>query len=61
MSLIRRFWHALTGQKASAPLPSAQVVHDPTAQQPHDLDDPYFDGKVQARMGDVIAQAGQKK
>jgi hypothetical protein len=63
LSLVRRLWLALTGQQSPAPAstPPPAVLHDPAAQQPHDLDDPFFDGKVQTRMGDVIAQAGQKK
>jgi hypothetical protein len=60
---IRRFWSAMTGQKRSdretAPPPS--VLHDPAAQRPHDLDDPYFDPKVQKRVGDVIANSVRDK
>jgi hypothetical protein len=37
------------------------IVHDPAARRAHDLDDPFFDDKVQARMADVIAGAGHKK
>jgi len=37
------------------------VLHDPAAKRAHDLDDPFFDDKVQARMADVIADAGHKK
>jgi len=33
------------------------LLHDPAAQRPHDLDDPYFDSKVQARAGKVIGGA----
>jgi hypothetical protein len=36
-------------------------LHDPAASRPHDLDDPFFDPKVQERMGNVIAVAAQKK
>jgi hypothetical protein len=55
----RRIWAAVTGP-AKAKTPEV-FVHDPAAQQPHDLDDPFFDSKVQTRMADVIASAGQKK
>jgi hypothetical protein len=37
------------------------MVHDPAAKRAHDLDDPFFDDKVQARMADVLAGAGHKK
>jgi hypothetical protein len=44
------------------PPPQAPVVvHDPAAQRAHDLDDPFFDDKVQTRVGDVIAHAGQQQ
>jgi len=60
---VRKFWFAVSGQKhlgceTAAP---AVVLHDPAAQRPHDLDDPFFDLKVQARIADVIASAVQKK
>jgi hypothetical protein len=61
LSFVQRLWRALTGQGSATAAIPASVVHDPAAQRPHDLDDPFFDGKVQARMGDVIGQAGQKK
>lgn len=56
---IRDYWLALTGQNEPAEPPV--IVHDPAAQRPHDLDDPFFDATVQTRMGDIIAHAGQKK
>ena len=60
---IRRFWMAAAGQKTPYPQAAAReaVVHDPAAHQPHDLDDPYFDPKVQRRFADVIANAMLKK
>ncbi len=67
-SRISRFlqtvWSAATGRKPSpAETPSRPevVLHDPAAQRPHDLDDPYFDPKVQARIAEVIANATRKK
>jgi hypothetical protein len=36
------------------------LLHDPAAQRPHDLDDPYFDSEVQARTGKVIGSAIRK-
>jgi hypothetical protein len=60
---VRKFWFAVTGQTPSAGEPAAPpvVLYDPAAQRPHDLDDPFFDLKVQARVADVIASAGHKK
>jgi hypothetical protein len=54
--VIRRFWAAVTGP--SEPAGPAVVLHDPAAQRARDLDDPFFDDKVQTRIGDVIAGAG---
>ena len=36
------------------------IVHDPGAERPHDLDDPFFDPKVQARMASVISSNAKK-
>jgi hypothetical protein len=36
-------------------------LHDPAASRPHDLDDPFFDPKVQERMANVIAVSARKK
>jgi len=52
----RKFWSGLTGQNAPA-----VILHDPAGQRAHDLDDPFFDEKVQARMANVISDAGKKK
>jgi hypothetical protein len=63
MSAIRKLWLALTGRTESAkePVVPSVIIHDPAARGPHDLDDPFFDGEVQARVADVIAHSGQKK
>ena len=37
------------------------IVHDPDAERPHDLDDPFFDPKVQSRMAGVITDNATKK
>src|ERR1043165_6110151 len=37
------------------------IVHDPASSKPHDLDDPFFDSRVQQRMGTAIADATRKK
>ena len=60
---VRVFLCAVRGQKHSfreTPVPTV-VLHDPAAQRPHDLDDPFFDLKVQARIADVIANGMQNK
>lgn len=45
-----------------APLAAnAVVVHDPDAGRPHDLDDPFFDRRVQSRIAEAIAQASRQK
>jgi hypothetical protein len=56
---VRNFWSAASRYKHSAPKPRA-VLHDPAAQRAHDLDDPYFDEKVQMRIAKIIACAGHK-
>jgi len=56
---MRKFWSVIYGK--NEPAPPVVIVHDPAAQRPHDLDDPYFDDKVQMRMSDVIAGTAQKK
>lgn len=55
---LRGFWF-------SAPQPSEPeypevIVHDPAAQQPRDLDDPFFDSGVQTRIARVIANTATK-
>ena len=58
---IRHFWSAMTGQDAVAgPASPEVIVHDPGAERPHDLDDPFFDPKVQSRMAGVIASNAKK-
>jgi hypothetical protein len=58
---LRHFWSAMTGQDAvREPASPEVVVHDPGAARPHDLDDPFFDPKVQERMAGVIANNAKK-
>lgn len=60
--LVRNLWASV---KTPDPAPKRTlpevIVHDPEARLPHDLDDPFFDRKVQERMADVIAQSSDKK
>ena len=60
---IRAFWLSMTGQEPSVreTAISEPVLHDPAAQRPHDLDDPYFDPKVQRRVGEMIAKSALEK
>jgi hypothetical protein len=59
---VRALWSAMTGQQKARPAPSPEVVvHDPGAERPHDLDDPFFDPAVQSRMAGVIADNAGKK
>lgn len=37
------------------------VIHDPASSRAHDLDDPFFDAKVQERMAAVIAGHAERK
>ena len=55
---VKGVWSALTGK--TEPVLPPVIIHDPAAQRPHDLDDPFFDDKVQTRIGDAIAHASQK-
>jgi hypothetical protein len=63
LQAVRFVLFAVTGQKhlSGEPAVPAVVLHDPATQRPHDLDDPFFDVKVQARIADVIAHTMQKK
>jgi hypothetical protein len=54
----RRLWFAVNGRREPE-MPDV-IVHDPAATRPRDLDDPFFDTKVQSRIGDTIAQRAQK-
>jgi hypothetical protein len=60
----RKWWCAVLGRKAASAQGSTRagvVFHDPGSQKPHNLDDPFFDNKVQERIADVISTAAQKK
>ena len=58
---IRHCWSAIMGRDAvREPAAPEVVIHDPGAERPHDLDDPFFDPKVQSRMAGVIADNAKK-
>jgi hypothetical protein len=54
-------WSLVAGQKTPSSHAPAVVVHDPASDGPHDLDDPFFDSEVQARIGKAIAKATEQK
>jgi hypothetical protein len=58
LSMFQEFWSIMIGERSSRP---GVVIHDPSSSKPHDLDDPFFDKKVQERVGAVIASAARKK
>jgi hypothetical protein len=57
--VVRHLWAAVAGEPKTPP--AEVIVHDPEAKAPRDLDDPFFDRSVQARMADVIAHSADKK
>jgi hypothetical protein len=58
MSSILERWRPLLHGRWS--LPPAVIIHDPGAAKPHDLDDPFFDNRVQELVGTTIANAARK-
>jgi hypothetical protein len=60
---VRKSWLAVTANKrlAGETTASVLILHDPAARRPHDLDDPFFDPKVKARVAKIIVGAMQKK
>ncbi|MDO8877437.1 MAG: hypothetical protein Q8M24_26600 [Pseudolabrys sp.] len=58
---VRNLWAAVAGKTSANESRPEVIVHDPEAKLPHDLDDPFFDRKVQSRMADVIAHSADKK
>jgi len=58
--IVRQLWGAFIARFASRRAPQA-IHHDPAAARPHDLDDPFFDRKVQKRVADIIAGAAREK
>jgi hypothetical protein len=60
MGMMKKFWSRIFGKKEPAVPTKGFVLHDPAAQRPHDLDDPYFDAKIQERLGKAIGGAVRK-
>ena len=59
MSSIFQRWRPLLRGRWSTP--PAVIIHDPNSSKPHDLDDPFFDRRVQELVGAMIAKAARKK
>ena len=60
MGAFQQFWSHILGRETVPTLPDV-VVHDPMLDKPHDLDDPFFDPKVQERIGGAIAKAAKSR
>jgi len=60
MGAMRKLWSRIFGKKESQIPPEGFILHDPAAQRPHDLDDPYFDAKLQQRLGKAIGTVVDK-
>jgi hypothetical protein len=59
---IRTWWRTATGRQPPGAIDRpAVIVHDPDADRPHDLDDPFFDPDVQSRIASIISDQAKKK
>jgi hypothetical protein len=58
---LRALWLSVTAPRPTEPEYPEVIVHDPAAQDPHDLDDPFFDSGVQSRISRVIADNASTK
>ena len=58
LSIFQKLWSAVIPARLSR---LDLIIHDPDLSKPHDLDDPFFDGKVRERVGSVIAKAALKR
>jgi hypothetical protein len=57
-AMLSDAWSAVTVRRVRAHVRRAGVVvHDPHAQDPKNLDDPFIDPNVQERIGKFIARA----
>jgi len=57
---VRKLWSAVFEQMQPDDAPVV-VVHDPSAAEPHNLDDPFLDDQVRGRIAGVIANTGNRK
>jgi hypothetical protein len=58
--IVRQLWGTFIARFTSPPRPDV-LLHDPAASRPHDLDDPFFDPKVQKRVAEMIAGTAREK
>jgi hypothetical protein len=57
---VVKIWCFVSGDRGRHPKRIPEVIiHDPKAQGPRDLDDPFLDPQAQARVGDLIGRAAQ--
>ena len=56
-AMLSDAWSAATVRRVRAAVRRAGViVHDPQAQNPKNVDDPFIDPEVQERIGELIAR-----
>jgi hypothetical protein len=61
-AMLTDAWSAATVRRVrSAVRRAGVIVHDPHAQDPKNLDDPFVDPEVQERIGKFIARASAQK
>jgi hypothetical protein len=57
---VLKIWCFVSGDRGRRPKGIPEVViHDPEAQGPRNLDDPFLDPRAQARVGDLIGRAAR--
>jgi hypothetical protein len=57
-SAFEKLRSAITGARS---MRTGFILHDPASSKPHDLDDPFFERKIQERIGELIAIAASEK
>ena len=54
-----KMWSLIGDRQSRDRIPEV-VLHDPKAQGPQNLDNPFLDTKAQARVGDLIGRAARR-
>jgi hypothetical protein len=54
-----KMWSLIVDRQSRERIPEV-VLHDPKAQGPQNLDNPFLDTKAQARVGDLIGRAARR-
>lgn len=57
-NLFARAWRFFRGPSSRHP---EVFVHDPAGAMPHNLDDPFHDPEVQAKVGKILADSRSKQ